>query len=152
MDDSNTGIEEVVSTISSGNQFSDFLVNFNELKEYLITTSNEEKHERIKVVSKKLNSISGGSDVKSLLNKARKEFKKGNDLKANDFLDKASILINKEISWRKTAVQDVLPDLINFQNEVAKNIGLRGQDRLPSFLVPRISRCRSVHQDISLYF
>ena len=152
MDDANSGIEEVVAIISSGDQFSDFLFDYSGLKDYLKKADNDEKQERIKVVAKKLNSISGGSDVKSLLNKARKEFKKGNDLEANYFLDKASILIYKEIFWRKMAVQDVLPILINFQNETAYNIGLRGQDRLPSFLVPRISRCRSVHQDISLYF
>ena len=122
------------------------------MKEYLKKANNEEKQERIKAVSKKLNSISGASKVKSLLNKARKEFKKGNDLKSNEYFDNAGVLIDKEISWRKKAVEDTLPTLIQFQSETANNIGLRGQDRLPSFLVPRISRCRSVHQDISLYF
>ena len=114
--------------------------------------NNDKKQERIKVVSKKLNAISGGSKVKSLLNKARKEFKKGNDIKAGEYLDEAGILIDREINWREKAVVDVLPSLIKFQSETSNNIGLRGQDRLPSFLVPRVSRCRSVHQDISLYF
>ena len=152
MDDANTGIEEAVATISSGDQFAGFLIEYNELIEYLKKANNDEKQERIKLVSKKLNSISGASKVKSLLNKARKEFKKGNDLRANKYLYEAGILIDKEISWREKAVEDILPTLIKFQSETANNIGLRGQDRLPSFLVPRISRCRSVHQDISLYF
>ena len=152
MDDAITGVEEAVATISSGDQFAGFLIDYNELIEYLKKANNDEKQERIKVVSKKLNSISGASKVKSLLNKARKEFKKGNDLKANEYLDEAGILIDYEISWREKAVEDILPTLIKFQSETANNIGLRGQDRLPSFLVPQISRCRSVHQDISLYF
>ena len=110
------------------------------------------KHEMIKSVSKKLNSISGGSGVKSLLNKARKEFKKDNEDKANDYLKQECLLLDEEISWRKEAVKTVLPLLSRFQKETAANIGLRGQDRLPSFLGPRVSRCRSVHQDSSLYF
>ena len=114
--------------------------------------NNEKKQETLKAVSKNLNAIPGGSGVKSLLNKARKEFKKDNDVKANDYLEKASSLLDEEISWRKEAVKTILPILISFQKDTAANIGLRGQDRLPAFLVPRISRCRSVHQDISLYF
>ena len=152
MDDAITGVEEAVATISSGDQFAGFLIEYNDLIKYLKKANNDEKQERIKLVSKKLNSIPGASKVKSLLNKARKEFKKDNDLKANEYLDEAGILIDYEISWREKAVEDILPTLIKFQSETANNIGLRGQDRLPSFLVPRISRCRSVHQDISLYF
>ena len=46
----------------------------------------------------------------------------------------------------------IIPALIEFQNDTAPHIGLRGQERLPRFLVPRISRCKSGHQDISLSF
>ncbi len=152
MDDAHTGIKDVIITISSGAGFTDFQQYFEEFKGTLTSMDNQRKQEALKTVSKNLNSISGGSGVKSLLNKARKEFKKDNYAKANDYLEKATLLLDKEISWRKEAVKTILPTLIDFQKDTATNIGLRGQDRLPSFLVPRISRCRSVHQDISLYF
>ena len=104
------------------------------------------------IVENNLNNIPGGSKLKSLLNKARKEYKKDNKEKANTYLFEAEALLNDEISWREEAVITILPDLNNFQDSISSNIGLRSQDRLPSFLVPRISRCRSVHQDISLHF
>ena len=56
------------------------------------------------------------------------------------------------VRWRKSAVTRILPGLISYQQETAANIGLCGQDRLPDFLVSRISACRSVHRDISLNF
>ena len=57
-----------------------------------------------------------------------------------------------ELAWRADAVTSVLPLLETYQAQTADTIGLRGQDRLPSFLVPRISTCRSQHRDISLQF
>ncbi|MDG2356534.1 MAG: TRAP transporter large permease subunit [Paracoccaceae bacterium] len=152
MDDAHAGVEDTIITITSGAGFANFHKYFNEFKGTLGSMDNEKKQETLKAVSKDLNTIPGGSGVKSLLNKARKEFKKDNDVKANDYLKKASLLLDEEISWRKEAVKTILPILISFQKDTATNIGLRGQDRLPAFLVPRISRCRSVHQDISLYF
>ena len=94
----------------------------------------------------------GGSGVKSLLGKARKQFKKENFDEASNLMAEVSIMIQSEIDWRKEAVTQILPILDNFQEETASNIGRRGQERLPDFLVPRISRCKSSHQDISLSF
>ena len=152
MDDAHTGVKDTIITMSSGVGFTDFQQYFEKFKGRLTSMDNEKKQEALKTVSKNLNSISGGSGVKSLLNKARKEFKKDNYARANDYLEEATLLLDTEISWRKEAVKTILPTLIDFQKDTATNIGLRGQDRLPSFLVPRISRCRSIHQDISLYF
>ena len=112
----------------------------------------EEKQQVIKEKSKQLSAVAGGNGVKSLLNKARKEFKKDNTDKAYEFMSQAQTLLEQEIAWREIATQKVLPVLKAFQNNTSTNIGLRGQERLPEFLVPRISRCKSVHKDISLNF
>ena len=152
MDDSYEGIEEVIKIISSGKGFESFKVLFQNLENSLEDLDKEAKQEAIKTVSKELSGVAGGSGLKSLLSKARKQFKKDNIDEAYDFLDQASLLLEDEIVWRKNAVERVLPILSNFQNETSDNIGLRGQDRLPDFLVPRISRCKSGHQDISLSF
>jgi len=152
MDDTYDGIEETIEIISSGSGFINFKNDFNKLKIFIKDLDNQTKQEAIKTTSKKISSVPGGNSVKSLLNKARKEFKKENLEKANNYLQKADEKLNEEIFWRELAVKSVLPLLKKFQEETSKNIGLRGQERLPSFLVPRISRCRSVHQDISLNF
>jgi hypothetical protein len=99
-----------------------------------------------------LGNIAGSSGVKSLLSKARRAYKKDDDDRADKLMAEARDLVAAEISWRESATRDVLPVLATYQQETAENIGLRGQDRLPEFLVPRISRCRSVHKDISLNF
>ena len=51
----------------------------------------------------------------------------------------AQAVVAAEISWRKSAVTRILPGLISYQQETSANIGLRGQERLPDFLVSRIS-------------
>ncbi|MEE2775074.1 MAG: TRAP transporter large permease subunit [Pseudomonadota bacterium] len=152
MDDSYSGIKEAIQVISSGSGFTSFKGSFDSLKKDLKNFDLEEKQEAIKAVSKQLSSVAGSSGVKSLLNKARKEFKKQDSDKAFNFLKDAELLLDEEIAWRKIATRENLPILKSFLNETASNIGLRGQERLPAFLVPRISRCRSVHQDISLNF
>ncbi len=152
MDDSFEGITDSISIISSGNSLQLFRADFNQLMNSLEGLDNEAKQEAIKELSKKLSGIAGVSGIKSILSKARKQFKKDKNEEALELMDKAGLSIESDIAWRKTAVAEVLPLLVKFQQDTAFNIGLRGQERLPKFLVPRISRCKSGHQDISLSF
>ena len=152
MDDSFEGITESIEMISSGNSLEMFRNDFAQLADSIQSLDNEAKQVAIKDLSKKLSSISGSSDIKTLLNKARKQFKKEKDEEAFELLEKTARSIESEILWRKTAIVEVLPMLVRFQDDTAFNIGLRGQERLPKFLVPRVSRCKSGHQDISLSF
>ena len=152
MDDSYEGISDAIKTISSGESFELFRSEYEKLMISFEGLENEAKQDAIKAISKKLGSVPGGSGVKSLLGKARKQFKKENFDEASNLMAEVSIMIQSEIDWRKEAVTQILPILNNFQEETASNIGLRGQERLPDFLVPRISRCKSSHQDISLSF
>ena len=152
MDDSYEGISESIKLISSGDNFEKFKYDFDEMLTKIENLDNEAKQELIKETSKKLSTVAGSNGIKSLLSKARKQFKKENFDEAADFLSQASLLLENEILWRKNAMPKIIPALIEFQNDTAYHIGLRGQERLPKFLVPRISRCKSGHQDISLSF
>ena len=152
MDDSYNGIEEAMSIISSGDGFVAFQPVLAELMTTVKTLDGKPQEQAIKDASKMLGNVAGSSGVKSLLSKARRAYKKDNDDKADKLMAEARDLVAAEISWRESATRDVLPVLATYQQETAENVGLRGQDRLPEFLVPRISRCRSVHKDISLNF
>ena len=152
MDDSYNGIEEAMSIISSGDGFVAFQPVLAELMATVKTLDGKPQEQAIKDASKMLGNVAGSSGVKSLLSKARRAYKKDNDDKADKLMAEARDLVAAEISWRESATRDVLPVLATYQQETAENVGLRGQDRLPEFLVPRISRCRSVHKDISLNF
>ena len=152
MDDSFNGIQEAMSIISTGDGFIAFQPLLAELMASVKTLKGKEQEQAVKDASAALNDVAGSSEVKSLLSKARRAYKKDDIEKADGLMAEAQALVAAEISWRESAVRDVLPVLASYQQETAANIGLRGQDRLPEFLVPRISACRSVHTDISLNF
>ena len=152
MDDSYNGIEEAMSIIASGDGFVAFQPVLEELMATVKTLEGKPQEQAIKDASATLNDVAGASAVKSLLSKARRAYKKDQDDKADKLMADAKALVAAEISWREAATRDILPALASYQQETANNVGLRGQDRLPEFLVPRISRCRSVHTDISLNF
>ena len=99
MDDAYAGIDETIKIIASGQSFVSFKDDFFEMKSSLMSLSKDEKQTLIKTVSKNLNNIPGGSKLKSLLNKARKEYKKDNKEKANTYLFEAEALLNDEISF-----------------------------------------------------
>ncbi|MGB2020914.1 MAG: TRAP transporter large permease subunit [Candidatus Puniceispirillaceae bacterium] len=152
MDDSYNGIEEAMSIIASGEGFVAFQPVLDDLMATVKTLQGKPQEQAIKDASATLNDVAGASAVKSLLSKARRAYKKGQNDKADKLMADAKALVAAEISWREAATGDILPALASYQQETANNVGLRGQDRLPEFLVPRISRCRSVHTDISLNF
>ena len=152
MDDSYNGIEEAMSIIASGDGFVAFQPVLEELMATVKTLEGKPQEQAIKDASATLNDVAGASAVKSLLSKARRAYKKDQDDKADKLMADAKALVAAEISWREAATRDILPALASYQQETANNVGLRGQDRLPEFLIPRISRCRSVHTDISLNF
>ena len=152
MDDSYSGINEAIEIISAGDGFVAFQPLLADLMTSVKVLKGKEQEQAIKDASAKLNNVAGSSEVKSLLSKARRAYKKDDIEKADTLMAEAQAVVAAEISWRKSAVTRILPGLINYQQETAANIGLRGQDRLPDFLVSRISACRSVHRDISLNF
>ena len=152
MDDSFNGIETAIQTIGSRPGFSSFVPILDELISKVKSLEGKAQEKAIKDASAKLNNVAGANDLKSLLSKARRAYKKGQDEKGDKLLADARAKVDDEIVWRKKAETDILPILSDYQELTANNIGLRGQERLPDFLVPRIARCRSVHEDISLNF
>ena len=152
MDDSFSKIEEVISLIQANDAFAAYQPQLNERLAALASQNNDDKQAALKEMEKELGAMAGGSAVKSLLSKARRAYKKDDNAKADDFIAKAQSQMDTELAWRAQAIPSILPVLLDYQRQTADTIGLRGQDRLPAFLVPRISACRSQHKDISLQF
>jgi len=61
-------------------------------------------------------------------------------------------LFNAEVSWRKNANNNLLPELMKYNEIIKNNIGLRLQSRLTKEQAKFVARCNSVHRDISLNF
>ena len=61
-------------------------------------------------------------------------------------------LFNMEISWRKDANKNLLPELMKYNSVIKNNIGLRRQSKLTTEQAKFVARCNSVHRDVSLNF
>ena len=72
--------------------------------------------------------------------------------KVLSLLNEAKNLFVIEKKWRKKATTDLLPHLIKFDDSIKDTIGLRLQERLTDEQAKFVSRCRSIHRDISLNF
>ena len=152
MDDSFANVDEVIGLINASDALKAYQPRLDEHIAALAAMNNEDRQLALKEAEKEVGAITGGSGIKSLLSKARRAYKKDDNTKAEGFLADAKSQMTNELAWRADAVTSVLPLLESYQAQTADTIGLRGQDRLPSFLVPRISTCRSQHRDISLQF
>ena len=153
MDDGYNSIVDAMAVIKSGPEFERIKPKLIELRNKIVDMEPKEASELIKSESATLfGDIAGVNAVKSLVGKARRSMKKEKAEKGMEQFDKALTQLDDEISWRQEAVPAVLPVLMKFEEDVRMTIGLRSQDRLPDYLVPKIARCRSSHRDISLNF
>ncbi len=110
--------------------------------------------ERVAEMLSKVSAIAGAEKVRSELSKARRaltgrEPDKDASLKA---LDATLRAYESELAWRKKAEQSVLPGLRAYEMAIHDTIGLRKQEKLPSYVVPAIAGCKAYHRDISLQF
>ena len=87
---------------------------------------------RIKKIEKKLDEIAGAEIIKEKLSKARRTLKKDNadKNKIYSFIDEAKNIYILEKEWRKKAENELLPQLIKFNNSIKNTIGLRLQEKL----------------------
>ncbi len=152
MDDGFSKIDETITLINAQGDLQAYQPKLNEIIAGLANLSNAEKQDVLKATEKEIGAITGSAPVKSLLSKARRAYKKDDNAKADGLIADALAQMDAEIAWRTQAIPTILPVLETYQNQTANTIGLRGQDRIPAFLVPRISGCRSKHKDISLQF
>ena len=77
MDDSFNGIQEAMSIISAGDGFAAFQPILADLMGSVKVLKGKEQEQAIKDASATLNDVAGSSEVKSLLSKARRAYKKG---------------------------------------------------------------------------
>ena len=152
MDDSFSGVFEAARIIKSGPQFEAFKPVLLSLQTDVASMDSAAASEAIKAAETGLREIPGANSIKSLMSKSRRAYKKNKADKGAELLQKASVQLDSEISWRVDAMTNTLPALLAFQDETKYSIGLRSQDRLPDFLVPRISKCKAAHRNIALQF
>ena len=123
----------------------------------LINSINKEEKEIVEVIKdfeRLFNPFKDTSDIKKPLKKARKLLKKNYDKKteALDLINESKKLFLIEKNWRLKGSQVVLSDLIDLSNTGSETFGLRKQDKLNKEQAIYLASCKSIHEDISLYF
>ncbi len=152
MDTAYLNIKETVTLINDKEKLKTTIPNLQKTKAKLLNFSKEEKIATIKTVEKSFKEISGTNKIKSYLSKSRRAFKKDNEEKGIENFEKSIKEAQSEVNWRKQAEILSLKGLSKFEMILRNNVGLRNQDRLPKEIVPKISSCKAVHNDISLSF
>jgi DNA repair exonuclease SbcCD ATPase subunit len=126
----------------------------NALPGQLQSLTPEQFMETVATLREELGEIEGVGDIRSALNKARREMR-GDEpdvAAAAAEITEAIAAFDTEVTWRSQAADGVLPGLREFDAAIAKNIGLRGQDRLPRDQALFVARCNAEHRDVSLSF
>ena len=117
---------------------------------------NEESEiiEIIKDFERLFNPFNDTSDIKKPIKKARKLLKNNFDKKdeaLNLIAESKSIYISEK-DWRLKGSEVLMSDFIQLSNTGNETFGLRKQDSLNDEQALYLASCKSVHEDISLYF
>ena len=108
----------------------------------------------IKNFERLFNPFNDTSDIKKPIKKARKLLKKNFDKKdeaLNLIVESKSIYISEK-EWRLKGSKVLISDFIQLSNTGVETFGLRKQDSLNDEQALYLASCKSVHEDISLYF
>ncbi len=153
VDSSFNELLKYIQLFKNAEKFSLIESNYNELV-LNITNEDNEIEEIIKNFERLFNKFNDTSEIKKPLKKVRKLLKKNFDKK-----DDALTLVNdsKEIyliekNWRLEGNKILLDHLIKLSNTGSETFGLRKQDKLNKEQAIYLASCKSVHEDISLYF
>ena len=117
----------------------------------------DEENEIIEIIKnfeRLFNSFNDTSDIKKPIKKARKLLKKNFDKKdeaLNLIVESKSIYISEK-EWRLKGSKVLISDFIQLSNTGVETFGLRKQDSLNDEQALYLASCKSVHEDISLYF
>lgn len=128
--------------------------NINDLKGVIASDDPDTAMDKINVVGKMVGDVEGASKIKSQINKARRKLRgdSPDPEAAMQFIDKALVIFNEEISWRKQAKIDILPAIVKYDMAIRDTIGVRSQKRLTDSQSSYLTSCLAVHRDISLSF
>ena len=92
--------------------------------------------------------------ISSILTKADRALKPNDSGREQtlQYVAEAIELYGVEVTWRKRAEVELLPDLTRYNDAIKNTIGIRMQERLPRSFAGSVASCRAQHRDISLNF
>ena len=154
VDEAYDNLDQIAMFIKDNDKLNELSSEIKDLKYEINNKNYENSISLIDSLFEKLGEISGTGkfankldDLYSLLDREEKE-----ENKILDVSSEAFILFDKEVSWRKDAAQNLMPELEKYNSVIKNNIGLRLQSRLTKEQAKFVASCNSIHRDISLNF
>jgi len=119
-----------------------------------VEKEDENISDQLKEFERKFNKFNQVSNIKKPIKNARKLLKKNYDKKSEalELIMESKLIYEKEIFWRLKAKDILLEDFILLSKLGEETFGLRKQDSLNKEQAVYLARCKSSHEDISLYF
>lgn len=147
-------VAEILAMIGDAKRLQAIDSDLGALKRVIDSEPSQLVQERIVLIRSALGGIAGVSEIRKLLNSARRALRAKSpkiDV-ARNAIAKALVLFKAEVSWRQRASDKLLPKLKAYEAVVADTIGLRGQPRLPDHVAVVVAACSATPRDISLNF
>ena len=154
VDQAYDNLDQIVMFINDHDKLNDLSSEINNLKRNIDNADYENSISIIDSLFEKLGEISGSEeiankldDLYSLIDSEEKDLSK-----ISDASYEVNMLFKKEVSWRKDASKNLMPEIAKYNSIIKNNIGLRLQSKLTKEQAKLVARCNSIHRDISLNF
>ena len=140
--------------LKDGKLLENFSKDFETLNNKIINMELDNAQKDIDILFEKLSEISGVDELSNKLDDIIYEIDSDevDNEKIVSLNYEAQSLFNDEVNWRNKASKSLSEKLEKYNLSIKDTIGLRLQSRLTKEQAKFVSKCRSVHRDISLNF
>jgi len=154
MDNSYEEIHKVYTILNLKDEFAKYEIKFQKLSNDIEQVDRQEMLKKIKLFSKRIAKIPDNRKIISKLNKVSRNLKKKNVnyKKVRKNFDESFGLYRKKLNDIKKVDISIMPKLKDYLDVISTSIGVRQQTKIPRELALYLAKCRSSHQDLSLYF
>ena len=154
MDSSYEEIHKVYTILNLKDEFAKHENRFQKLSNDIEEVDRQEMLKKIKLFSKRIAKIPDNRKIISKLNKVSRNLKKKNVnyKKVRENFDESFELYRKKLNDIKKVDISIMPKLKDYLDVISTSIGVRQQTKIPRELALYLAKCRSTHQDLSLYF
>ncbi|MEZ5740331.1 MAG: TRAP transporter large permease subunit [Burkholderiaceae bacterium] len=147
-------VRELIKVLADTKQMITLEADLNAMEEKIVTGETEAVADALQDLGRSFGQVEGADDIRSALNKARRAIKGRSDQKTRAIaeLNEAKKIFAEQMVWRKPAVQNLLPELEQYELTIRDTIGARQQQRLTEAQALSIAACSAGHRDVSLSF
>ena len=145
---------QIKTFIKDGELLENLSKDFEALNNKIINMELDNAQKDIDILFEKLSEISGTDELSNKLDDiiSAIDSDEVDNEKIVSSNYEAQSLFNDEVNWRNKASQSLADKLEKYDLSIKDTIGLRLQSRLTKKQAKFVSKCRSVHRDISLNF